>query len=194
MKKGRSQSKARIKAFTLVEILIAMAIAVLVGAMAAGFTLMSSKSALRITNQSELNGSASNMVSLLVKRVRSARMSTVSKDGYTLTLVYDDYGYQDTDGDGNFFNDSDHIEVFQFSDGDGTVTTVEDNTITYRRTGKTPFSKVALTDVQQIGNTPIFKINAGNHRQIDVTFETSKITNHGQRQRIEMITSAFRLN
>ena len=194
MKPTQTYSRNRRKGFSLVEVLIAVSIAVVIGAMAASFTFMSSKSALSITNQSEMNASSGNLSSLLVQRVRTARLSTVSADGTTLTLTYDDYGYSDTDGDGNFFNDSNSIEVFQYIDTDGKPDTTDDNSIVYRNTGYRSFSKTVLENVKPIDNTPIFSVNASNSRQIDISFETSKTVSNGQRQRVEIQTSAFRLN
>ena len=185
--------KAR-RGFSLVEVLIAMSIAVVVGGMSAGFALMSSKSAIRITNQSELNSTASNAALMIVQRTRSARLSTVSNGGNTLVLTFDDYGYSDSDGDGNYFNDSNHVEVFQFYDTDGDLTTMDDNGISYRNSRYNNSQKDLVTHVQKIGDAAIFSVNAGNSRQIDISFEASKATTDGQRQRTEIVTSAYRLN
>ena len=195
MKTKRTISGNTCRGFSLVEVLIAMSIAVVTGGLAASFTLMSSKSALRITNQSELNSTASNAASLIVQRVRGARLTTVSADGNLLTLTFDDFGYSDTDGDGNYFNDSDHIEVFQFYDEDGDPDTLDDNGIEYTNTSwNSNIEKDLVTSVQKIGATDIFSVNAGNSRQIDINFEASKTTTDGQRQRTEIVTSAYRLN
>ena len=181
------------RGFTLVEVMVAMSIAVLAGGLFVVFALMTSKSVMRITNQAELNDSASNTALLIVQRTRAARLAEVTEKGSMLTLTFDDDIETDTDEDGNFFNDSDHLEVFRYYDKDGDLNTIHDNGISYQNiAGAAP--RVLVSNIQKIGDAAVFQPNLANPRRIEINFEMSEAKTDGPPQRLEIATSAYSVN
>ena len=178
--------------FTLVELLIGMGLLGLLGIGFVGFIRFSGTSLIGITSQAENNQSASHAASLIVQRVRRCNDFTVSVDGYTLTLEFDDDTSTDTDGDFDFYNDVDHIEVFQFFNTDSDLSTLVDNGINYQSVAGAA-ARVIVENVQKIGSDDIFEEDASNSRLVNVSYEVST-TNSNRDQRIDIVTSVYRLN
>lgn len=185
------QQKCR--GFTLVEIMVVMALVVVIGGFFAALMINSSKSILRISNQAELNNTASHVAMLIVKRTRAARLVEVSEDGNMLTLTYDDDVDVDTDDDGDFYNDTDHVEVFTFYNTDDDASTYEDNGITYLAVADGS-AQTLVTNVKLMANTPAFALDVNDPRKVDVSFELKLQSTDGQSQRIDIVTSAYCLN
>lgn len=184
-------TQSRRRAFTLAEIMIALSImtfaslAFLVYMRYAGVTLTD------ITNETVYGQQAGHASSFLLQRIRASHAFTVSSDGRTLTLEFDDDPNTDTNNDGNSYNDTNHVETFQFSDGDGSVSTLADNVLTYKATAAST-AVVLVRRVNLIGSTPVF--TATSSKVVGISFSVSGGAIRSKSQRINIVTTGYRLN
>jgi len=103
----------RLRAFTLMELLIAVAISSVVLAITATFIAMAARSTSGIVKQTELNSQAGRTSEFIFNRVRFATSISNDSSGDTLTLGFDDDLNVDSDNDKKAYNDKDHFEIFQ---------------------------------------------------------------------------------
>jgi hypothetical protein len=148
------QSLSARSAFTLVEVLISTTLGLmfLTGAMA--FMAFAGKSLSGATTQTFLNNEAGNGMELILSRVRLATSITNDASRNTLTLGFDDDFATDRNGDGKPYNDVDHLELFQFQNGDGDDNTIADNVLVY--IPNTATTNTLLRMVRKLPNTPVF--------------------------------------
>lgn len=164
--------------------MIAAAITVMLGAAFASVMKFSGYAMLDITQQTQFNQMAGNTTIKMIERTRYSHTFEVSEDGQILTLSFDDDSDVDSDDDGDFYNDVDHQEVFEYASG----------IITHKKTlDATPHTIV--TGALQLDEVAIFTVNSGKPRQVDINFELyNKLRNTGRTQRIDISTSAYRVN
>jgi|CXWL01.1.fsa_nt_gi prepilin-type N-terminal cleavage/methylation domain-containing protein len=178
-------------AFSLIELMVATAI---VGFATLGFlTYMrfAGVSVMNVTNQSTHNQQAGAASSLIVQRTRVSNGFTVQNGGATLVLNFDDDPTADSDSDGNLYNDTNHQETFTFADGDSNAATLGDNTLTYQpAAGATP--RTMARRISSISGGAYF--TATSSKSVTINFAISGGETSAQGQRVEIITSAFRLN
>ncbi|MBI5774029.1 MAG: prepilin-type N-terminal cleavage/methylation domain-containing protein [Verrucomicrobia bacterium] len=163
--------RARSAAFTLIEAMVATALTTLVVGAGMVFMDFTSRSLAGITKQSELAIKASSVMEFVSARVRVATFVTNDANGLTLTLGFDDDVTVDSNGDGNKYNDTNHHEMFQFRNGDGSDVSVTDNVLIYKtNAGGTVTNYLIKEGVRKVyPATNIFSItNTGKLRPIVV--------------------------
>jgi type II secretory pathway pseudopilin PulG len=179
--------------FTITEAVIAIATGVLVVAMFAVFTESTGRTLLSLTSQSSHNQAAGNGTEFMISRVRKANTFQLDATGNTLTLSFDDNPDADSDGDGVKWNDRDHDEEFQFVDADNTLSTLSDNTITYRANTNSPARSVLIpAGTRKVSGLPIFRTNSAATVYINFGLLTTNSTPFSQA--IEIRTSAVMRN
>lgn len=104
-------------AFTLVETLFAVGIGTIVLAMTGTFITMAVRSTSGIVAQTMFNTQAGRTSELMFNRIRFATSLTNNAAGDTLTMGFDDDFQVDSDGDGKTYDDRNHYEIFQFTQG-----------------------------------------------------------------------------
>lgn len=128
----RSSSCRNAKAaFTLVEVVIASAIALLVVGGVMTFLWVSGMSASGITAQSICTQKAGYALEFLKSRVQLAVCVSNDSSGNTLTLGFDDDPQVDSDHDSITYNDRDHFERFQFIGTNSTAIAASTNRLIY---------------------------------------------------------------
>ena len=182
------------KGFTLVELLIAIFVATLLGGLVVFFVANSTRSLVQISLQTQFTNSSAHTTLLMVNKIRRAGSATVTDNGATLTLEFDDDSTVDTDNDGDLYNDIDHTEIFQYVPANTPGKNTNDyNILTYQSAAGLPI-KTLLSGITKIESTDIFSEDVSNSRKIDISFEVTKDAANGSRQRIEMVTSGYRMN
>jgi prepilin-type N-terminal cleavage/methylation domain-containing protein len=147
----------RRKAFTLVEMCVAVAVFSLLAAAAFVFVESTGRSLSSVATQSDLNQSAGHMTEFLLQRIRLANSATSDSSGNVLTFSFDDDPTVDSDSDGMTWNDRNHYERLTFSDGDGFLSTLTNNVISYKTNIGTTYTTNVLNGyVRKISNLPIF--------------------------------------
>jgi type II secretory pathway pseudopilin PulG len=170
--------------FSIVELMIAATVMLMLSACFVSVMKYTGYAMLGITQQAEFNQMASNTTMQIIKRVRFCHTFKVSTDGNTLTLTFDTDSEVDSNEDGDFNNDADNKEIFQFTDG----------TMTYQPSELASPLTLAR-GVIAVNDQAIFKAISNKPRQIDINFELyNKLTNNGRTQRIDISTSAYRTN
>jgi len=174
----------------MLEIIFASTIMAMAGVAFVSVMNFSGYAMFDITQQTAFNNSASNTTLQIIQRTRYSHSVEVSNSGNTLTLSFDDNYKTDTDGDGNFYNDTDYQETFEYAttaaDGSGTIS--------HQSTADAD-PHTLLTDALPIGSSAIFEVNGDNPRQIDIQFRLhNKLANNGRTQKIDISTSAYCLN
>lgn len=196
---SRQLSKNCVAGFTIVELMIATTILSFVGIVFVSLIKFSGYSMLDISQQTEFNRSASNTTFQIIQRTRYSHTFLVTDSGNILTLIFDDNAEVDTDGDGDFYNDDDHQETFQYVASDTTVTNSigTDTTLTAESIShlsaadSTP--RTLITNVLPIGTLAIFE--EATTRQVDIHFRLyNQLANNPRTQKIEISTSAYRVN
>ena len=187
---NRLPLKGRGAGFTMLEIIFASTIMAMAGVAFVSVMNFSGYAMFDITQQTAFNNSASNTTLQIIQRTRYSHTVEVSNSGNTLTLSFDDDYKTDTDEDGNFYNDTDHQETFEYAttaaDGSGTIS--------HQSTADAD-PHTLLTDALPIGSSAIFEVNGDNPRQIDIQFRLhNKLANNGRTQKIDISTSAYCLN
>jgi prepilin-type N-terminal cleavage/methylation domain-containing protein len=143
-KKGRAGHG---RGFTLMELMVASAIAFIFLTIGAVFVRFASTAISGITSQSVMNDQAGYTVQFIQDRARLATSISNDTSGNILTLGFDDNFSADSNGDGKRYNDRDHYEQFWFI---GTsATNVYTNLLVYLPNGSPT-------------NTPV--LNATNHQ------------------------------
>lgn len=179
--------------FTIVEFIVATGIAGIVLAGMVVFVAMASRSLQGITTQNSVNQEASHASETILERIRLANTLTVSNSGDTLTLTYDDNPDVDSNGDGKNHNDRDHSERFQFSNGDGSDTTTDDNKISYTANVASGTAvNLVPNRVRKLPGTAVFTIT--NTTQVLVHFGLVDSHTNDFFQALEIKTSAVRRN
>lgn len=191
MTNATQKTRRPTRAFSLVELMVAGTIVSLVSVAFLAYMRFAAVTAINITNQSVYAQQAGNTASLIVQRTRLCHSFTVQDSGYTLVLNIDDAPGTDADGDGNKYNDTDHQETFRITDADGSLATLADNTLTYQATAAAT-AKILARRVSQIASAPFF--TATSSKEVAISFAISGGTNSANGQRVEILTSAFRLN
>jgi type II secretory pathway pseudopilin PulG len=187
---NRLPLKGRGAGFTMLEIIFAATIMAMAGVAFVSVMNFSGYAMFDITQQTAFNNSASNTTLQIIQRTRYSHTVEVSNSGNTLTLSFDDNYKKDEDGDGNFYNDTDYQETFEYAttaaDGSGTIS--------HQSTADAD-PHTLLTDALPIGSSAIFEVNGDNRRQIDIQFRLhNKLANNGRTQKIDISTSAYCLN
>lgn len=187
---NRLPLKGRGAGFTMLEIIFASTIMAMAGVAFVSVMNFSGYAMFDITQQTAFNNSASNTTLQIIQRTRYSHSVEVSNSGNTLTLSFDDNYKTDEDGDGNFYNDTDYQETFEYAttaaDGSGTIS--------HQSTADAD-PHTLLTDALPIGSSAIFEVNGDNPRQIDIQFRLhNKLANNGRTQKIDISTSAYCLN
>jgi type II secretory pathway pseudopilin PulG len=182
--------KNRTAGFTILELMIATTVMAMASVAFVSVMNFSGYAMLDITQQTEFNKAASNTTFKIIQRTRYSHTFEVSNNGNTLVLSFDDDYITDTDGDGNFYNDTDHQETFEYAptdvDGSGTIS---------HQSSANEAPQAILTNALPIGSSAIFEVNGQNPRQIDIQFRLlNQIANNGRTQKIDISTSAYRLN
>ncbi len=179
--------------------MVATLVVTLMGAAFVSIMKFSGYSMLSISQRTAFNNSAKNATIHIIQCTRRSHTAGVTNQGNTLTLSFDDDSETDTDNDGDFYNDTDHQEIFHYAATTGNFpndegTLVEAETLSHQDSAAgTPSTLV--TNTQTLGDAPIFEINATNPRQIDVNFELhNQIPGDVRTQRIDISTSAYRIN
>ncbi|HYT60013.1 MAG TPA: prepilin-type N-terminal cleavage/methylation domain-containing protein [Haliangiales bacterium] len=148
-------------AFTLMEVMVALAVSSLILGGVMTFLDMASKSLSGTASQTVVNQRAGNSSESIFRRVRFATSVSNSNDasGNTLRLGFDDDSSIDRNNDGKSYNDQDHYEVFQFQNGDGSDDTIADNSLIYRpREDQTNFIVLIPSGVQKLPGRKIFTV------------------------------------
>lgn len=185
MKIDNLQSRKTHRAgFTVIELVIASTIIAVAGVAFVSVMNFSGYAMLGITQQSEFNNMASNTTIQIIQRTRYSHTFEVSGEGTTLTLSFDDDSEVDSDDDGDFYNDTDHTEIFKYAEGAITHQSAADAT-----------PHAIVTGARLLNDAEIFTITPSKPRQIDINFELyNKLNNNGRTQRIDISTSAYRVN
>lgn len=183
--------QSRRQAFTLAEVLVALGLISLASLAFLVYLRYASISLTDITNETVYGQQAGQTSSFLLQRIRASHAFTVSADGRTLTLEFDDDPDTDTNNDGDKYNDTNHVEIFQFSDGDGSVSTLADNVLTYKATS-TATAIVLARRVNLIGSTPVF--SATSSKVVGISFSVSGGAIRSKSQRVNIVTTGYRLN
>ena len=156
-------SKPACAAFTLVEMIIAVALGVLVSGIFVLFSESTGRTLVSLTSQSSHNQAAGNGAEFMISRVRLANSASVDASGNTLTLSFDDNPDVDSNADKIKWNDQDHFELFQYKDSDGIATTLGDNIIIYKpNTNQSASSTLIPNSTRKISSLPIFSIVGSN--------------------------------
>ena len=137
---GSTLGRAETAGFSLVELMVTIAILLLLALVGWVFTESTGRTLSSASNQSDFNQKAGHATELLITRIRLANTVSVNGSGNTLTLSFDDNPEVDSDADGNPWNDKNHYEEFKYNDGDGSTITLLDNTITYKTNTTSNFS------------------------------------------------------
>ena len=126
------------------------------------FMAMASRSISGTTAQTSINTDAAQASDFIFSRIRLATFLSNDFSGNRLTLGFDDNEGVDSDGDGNSYNDRNHFEYFEFRNGDGNDTTVEDNRIVYNSNiGLSPDTLLVNNGVRLLPFTQIFSVTNG---------------------------------
>jgi Tfp pilus assembly protein PilW len=102
-----------VRAYTLVELMVAMAISTMILGVVMAFINFASMTMSGITAQSAVNEQAAGALQLIQNRARLATMVTNDNSGSTLTFGFDDNYGVDSNGDKLPYNDTDHLEKFR---------------------------------------------------------------------------------
>jgi Tfp pilus assembly protein PilW len=116
-------------AFTLVEVMIAVSLALLVMGAVMTFLQFGGTYLSGITAQSVINQQAGNAIEFIQSRTRLATSVSTDSSGNVLTLSFDDDPTVDSDSDGKAYNDKDHFEQFKFLGVNGSA--VSTNSLVY---------------------------------------------------------------
>ncbi len=147
------------RGFTLVEIVIAMAISLLIVAVLVVFANSIGRVLVSVTSQSTHNQTAGNGIEFMIARIRQANTASVDVAGTTLNLGFDDDPEVDSNGDGIKWNDQDHWEQFQFVDSDNLAATLENNTIAYRTNTALGAPRTMVSgNTRKLPGLPIFSL------------------------------------
>jgi prepilin-type N-terminal cleavage/methylation domain-containing protein len=177
------------RGFTLVEIVIVMAIALLIVAALVVFANSTGRVLVSVTSQSTHNQTAGNGIEFMIARIRQANTASVDVAGTTLNLGFDDNPEADSNGDQIKWNDRDHWEQFQFVDSDNQLATLEDNTIAYRTNTAlgTPRTMVPA-NTRKLPGLPIFSL--ANNSTVFIRFGLLTTNSTPFSQAIEIRTQA----
>src|SRR5436190_17392013 len=119
------------RAFTLVEVMVALSISLLVMGGAMIFLKWGGVYLSGITAQSVINQQAGNAIEFIQNRVRLATSISNDASGNSLTLSFDDNPAVDSDADGKTYNDKDHFERFSFIGINGSTNAASTNSLAY---------------------------------------------------------------
>ncbi len=190
--------KRRAKAaFTLAELVIAIALTVLGAVVLVVFSESTGKTLISLSAQSEHNQSVANAVEFMLSRIRAANTASLDVAGTTLTLGYDDDITFDSDADGFTWNDQDHFEQFQVVSGDPSMATLDDNKIVYISTNALTTNGVSRDLVPRSTRTllgqPIFSL-ANSNSTVLINFGLLATNSTPFSQQIEIRTKALMRN
>jgi prepilin-type N-terminal cleavage/methylation domain-containing protein len=101
------------RAFTMMELMVALTLSLLVIAATMDFFCVTGRALSGTTTQTLLNGEAGYAISKIQNAVRLATYMSNDASGNTLTLAYDLNPLVDSDGDGIPYNDKDQFARFQ---------------------------------------------------------------------------------
>jgi len=101
------------RAFTMMELIVALGLALLVIAAAMDFFCVTGRTLSGTTTQCELNDQAGYSIEKIQNAVRLATYMSNDASGNTLTLAFDVNPLVDADGDGIPYNDKDVYSRFQ---------------------------------------------------------------------------------
>jgi hypothetical protein len=142
-----------------------------------------------VTLQSDLNQAAGHTAEFILQRIRLANSATNDILGNTLTLSFDDNPTVDSNADGMTWNDQNHFERFSFSDGDGLLSTLTNNVISYKTNINTSYTTNLITSsVRKLGISKVFAVTNGS--TVQVTFGLLTTNSYRMSQMIEIRTTA----
>jgi prepilin-type N-terminal cleavage/methylation domain-containing protein len=156
-----------IAGFTLVELMVASAIALMV--LAAGYSFLSFalKAMAGASAQTVLNNKGGTAIEFIEARARFATYMATSTSGNTLTLGFDDNYNVDSDGNGKTYDDRDHYEQFKFQGTNSTnVLACAGNQLIYIPNTNSATSRVLISG--GVRNLPGFKIFSTTNQVITV--------------------------
>lgn len=185
----------------MIEAMIAFGIIGFAVAAMVVFTEMTTRSLASVNQQTLSNQKAGQFATFVTQRVRLANFMTNNAAQTEILLAFDDDTTTDSDNDGSTFNDRDHYELFQFSDGDSNTNTYADNLILFKpNTNENTIIKLVSGGVKYLPNTNLFVM--ANHppgttngfRTLHVNIGFHHQEGGNRTQTIEVKTSAFRRN
>jgi prepilin-type N-terminal cleavage/methylation domain-containing protein len=148
----------RLAAFTLVELMVAVAISTVLLAMSGTFIILAARSSSGIVQQAMLNERAGRTTEFIFQRIRFATSMTQDVTGNVLTLGYDTNYLVDSDGDKKAYNDRDYYEVFQFLNG----ATSDSSSLVYKPNANVAKTNVLLkSGVRKLPNKNVFTVTNG---------------------------------
>ena len=187
--------------FSMIEAMIAFGIIGFAVAAMVVFTEMTTRSLASVNQQTLSNQKAGQFATFITQRVRLANFMTNNANNTEILLAFDDDTSTDSDSDGSAFNDRDHFELFQFSDGDDNTNTYADNMILFKpNTNQSTVVKLVSGGVKYLPNTNLFVMadhppgTTNGFRTLHVNIGFHHQEGGNRTQTIEVRTSAFRRN
>ena len=185
----------------MIEAMIAFGIIGFAVAAMVVFTEMTTRSLASVNQQTLSNRKAGQFSTFITQRVRLANFMTNNANNTEILLAFDDDTSTDSDSDGSAFNDRDHFELFQFSDGDDNTNTYADNMILFKpNTNQSTVVKLVSGGVKYLPNTNLFVMadhppgTTNGFRTLHVNIGFHHQEGGNRTQTIEVRTSAFRRN
>ena len=167
--------------FTILEFVIAVALAILLTGVFALFSESTGRILASLTQQSAHNQTAGNGVEFIVGRVREANTAAVDASGNTLTLSFDDNPSVDSDGDKKTWNDRDHYEQFTYLDSDTNANTLANNYIIYKPNTNVSTSSILVpSSTRKLSGLNIFSLVGSNMVLINFGLLTTNATPFSQ--------------
>jgi len=177
------------RGFTVVELTIVMAVALMIVGALVVFSTSTGRVLVSITSQSTHNQTAGNGVEFLISRIRQANTASVDVAGITLNLGFDDNSEVDSNGDQIKWNDRDRWEQFQFVDADNVAATLENNTIAYRTNTALGTARTMVpANTRRLSGLPIFSLT--NNSTVIIRFGLLTTNETPFSQAIEIRTQA----
>jgi len=148
--------------FTLVEVLVASTLGLLVLSGAMLFMDFAGKSFSGIAAQSLVTGQAGNAIEFIQSRARLATSVSNDASGNVLILSFDDDFTKDSNKDEKPYNDRDHLEQFQFRNGDGKDSTTSDNSLIYLPLANETSNRVLIpSGLHKLPGKNVFSVTNG---------------------------------
>jgi len=191
----RTRGRVQQAAFTLVELMVAMGVAAIVLGSVAAFSITGMRTVEHIATQATMTQNIGETHGLLSENIRSAVSMAVTQGGNRLILRFDENPAVDSNGDGIPYNDTNRTARFNFLDGDGSDSTITNNSFVFiRDTSQSNEVKVLLSSgVRKLPGLPIFA-TVGTNGMLRINLGVVDNAGGKQNQTIELKTTMILRN
>ena len=183
----RPGAPSRQAAFSLAEVMVALAIATIILGSVAAFSITGMRTIRHITVQGTMTQDIGETQGILSESVRTAIDMALSNNGNVLTLMYDENPAVDSNADKDPYNDTNRVARFFFNNGDGNDSTTTNNTFTFvRDVSITNQARVLLSrGVRKLPALPVF-VSLSSNTVLQVNLGVVDDQGQNRTQNIEM--------